>query len=418
MGERYTLPVLPLRDTVVYPGVAVPISAGRPGTVEAVQEALDGDRRLFAVAQKENVDEPTPDVLYKIGTVVRIIQTHRVRGGVQLLVQGEGRAQAVSYDAEGEGMLHAVLLEMERQPSLNADDPAFQALNHELRERAAELGTRRGVQAEALNQLIQGVDEPGAFADLVSFYLELETADKQALLEMLDDEERMREALVAVERELARLDAQEEIQARVQEELGERQREMLLREQLKQIQRELGDEDERDDLEDLRDLDAGDGQSMPTLEEVLDAFGAKIPFNLEIKYSRTGAYEGIEARSLEAVQARGLEEATLFSSFFDPVLRELRRLSPAARTALLLSPQWPRDPVDRALAVGAEAINPHSSVVDAGLVEAAHAAGLAVYVFTVDAADEMRRMLDFGVDGLFTNRPDRMRALLAGDPLP
>ena len=253
MAERYTLPVLPLRDTVVYPGVAVPISAGRPGTVEAVQEALEGDRRLFAVAQKENVDDPAPDVLYKVGTVVRIIQTHRVRGGVQLLVQGEGRAQAISYEVEGEGMLHAVLLDMERQPSLNADDPAFQALNHELRERAAELGTRRGVPAEALNQLIQGVDEPGAFADLVSFYLDLETEDKQALLEMLDDEERMREALVAVERELARLDAQEEIQARVQEELGERQREMLLREQLKQIQRELGDEDERDDVEELRE---------------------------------------------------------------------------------------------------------------------------------------------------------------------
>jgi len=253
MGERYTLPVLPLRDTVVYPGVAVPISAGRAGTVEAVQEALDGDRRLFAVTQKENVDDPIPDVLYTIGTVVRIIQTHRVRGGVQLLVQGEGRAQALSYESEGEGMLHAVLLEIECQPSLNDKDPAFQALNHELRERAAELGTRRGVPAEALNQLIQGVDEPGAFADLVSFYLELETEDKQALLEMLDDEDRMREALVAVERELARLDAQEEIQAKVQEELGERQREMLLREQLKQIQRELGDEDERDDVEELRE---------------------------------------------------------------------------------------------------------------------------------------------------------------------
>ena len=253
MGDRYTLPVLPLRDTVVYPGVAVPISAGRPGTVEAVQEALDGDRRLFAVAQRENVDDPAPDVLYTVGTVVRIIQTHRVRGGVQLLVQGEGRAQAISYESEGEGMLHAVLLEMECQPSPNPDDPAFQALNHELRERAAELGTRRGVPAEALNQLIQGVDEPGAFADLVSFYLELATEDKQALLEMLDDEQRMREALLAVERELARLDAQEEIQARVQEELGERQREMLLREQLKQIQRELGDEDEKDDIDDLRE---------------------------------------------------------------------------------------------------------------------------------------------------------------------
>ncbi|MFV2007464.1 MAG: endopeptidase La [Longimicrobiales bacterium] len=252
MGERYTLPVLPLRDTVVYPGVAVPISAGRPGTVEAVQEALEGDRRLFAVAQRENVDDATPEVLYNVGTVVRIIQTHRVRGGVQLLVQGEGRAQALSYQPEGESMLRAVLLEMVRQEATNPEDAAFLALDQELRDRAAELGTRRGVPAEALNQLIQGVDEPGAFADLVAFYLELPTEDKQHLLETLDDEERMRWALVAVERELARLDAQEEIQARVQEELGERQREMLLREQLKQIQKELGDEDERDDVEELR----------------------------------------------------------------------------------------------------------------------------------------------------------------------
>ncbi|MBW3536120.1 MAG: LON peptidase substrate-binding domain-containing protein, partial [Gemmatimonadetes bacterium] len=252
MGERYTLPVLPLRDTVVYPGVAVPISAGRPGTVEAVQEALEGDRRLFAVAQRENVDDPTPEILYKVGTVVRIIQTHRVRGGVQLLVQGEGRAQAMSYEPEGEQMLRAVLLEMERQAPVSAEDPGFQALDRELRDRAAELGTRRGVPAEALNQLIQGVDEAGPFADLVAFYLELPTEDKQKLLETLDDEERMRRALVAVERELARIDAQEEIQARVQTELGERQREMLLREQLKQIQKELGEEGERDDVEEIK----------------------------------------------------------------------------------------------------------------------------------------------------------------------
>jgi ATP-dependent Lon protease len=252
MAERFTLPVLPLRDTVVYPGVAVPISAGRPGTVEAVQEALDGDRRLFAVAQRENVDDPTPEYLYSIGTVVRIIQTHRVRGGVQLLVQGEGRAQALSYHTEGQSMLHAVLLEMERQKPQNPEDPAFQALDRELRDRAAELGTRRGVPAEALNQLIQGVEEPGPFSDLVAFYLELETPEKQRLLELLDDEERMRECLLAVERELARIDAQEDIQAKVQSELGERQREMLLREQLKAIQKELGEEEERDDVEEMR----------------------------------------------------------------------------------------------------------------------------------------------------------------------
>jgi ATP-dependent Lon protease len=253
MSDKYTLPVLPLRDTVVYPGVAVPISAGRPGTIEAVQEALDGDRRLFAVAQKENVDEAIPEVLYSIGTVVRIIQTHRVRGGVQLLVQGEGRAEAVSYQSAGDSMLEASLLDLSREGSHESSDPEFEALNQELRDRAAELGTRRGVPSEALNQLIQAADEPGAFADLVSFYLELPPEDKQELLETLNDEERMRSALVAVERELARLDAQEEIQAKVQEELGERQREMLLREQLKQIQRELGEEDEKDEVDELRE---------------------------------------------------------------------------------------------------------------------------------------------------------------------
>ena len=253
MTERSVLPVLPLRDTVVYPGVAVPISAGRLGTIEAVQKALDDDRRLFAVAQMENVDEPTPDVLYKVGTIVRIIQTHRVRGGLQLLVQGEGRGRALSYNSIDDVMLGAIVLEMERQPPADPDDTTFTAMDHELRERATELGTRRGVPAEALNQLIQGVDDPGGFADLVAFYLDLPTDAKQELLEELDDMVRMRKALVAVEKELVRLDAQEEIQAKVQEELGERQREILLREQLKQIHKELGDEDGRDDVRELRE---------------------------------------------------------------------------------------------------------------------------------------------------------------------
>ncbi len=253
MSRRFSLPVLPLRDTVVYPGVAVPISAGRPGTVEAVQEALDGDRRLFAVAQNENQDDPDPRILYAVGTVVRIIQTHRVRGGIQLLVQGEARARAIQYADYGESMLQATLVSIDRHGPADKKDPGFKALDQELRERAAELGTRRGVSAEALNQLIQGVDEPGAFADLVAFYLDLPTAEKQRLLETLGDEDRMRAALVAVERELVRIDAHEDIQAKVQEELGERQREMLLREQMKQIRKELGEEGERDEADELRD---------------------------------------------------------------------------------------------------------------------------------------------------------------------
>ena len=252
MGKRFDLPVLPLKEPVVYPGVAIPIAAGRPGTVAAVREALDGDRRLFAISQREPVDEASEEVLYSVGTVVRVLQAHRTRGGLQLLVQGDARARAVAFEGGGKEMLRAELVSLDRVEPQSPEAPGFQALDKELRDRAAELGTRRGVPAEALNQLIQGVDEPGSFADLVAFYLDLPTADKQRLLEVLDDEERMRRALVAVERELARIEAQEEIQARVQEELGERQREMLLREQMKQIRRELGDEDEKEEVEELR----------------------------------------------------------------------------------------------------------------------------------------------------------------------
>ncbi len=248
MPERTSLPVVPLRDTVVFPGVAVRVSAGRPGTIEAIQEALEGEGRALAVAQKDGEDDqPGADALFMMGTVVKIIQTHRAKSGMQLLIQGEKRARVLSYRRTGEYMLQAVAEYCDTKPPGDPFAARLVALNEELRDRSAELGTRRGVSADALNQLIQGVDDPGAFADYVAFYLNMPVRDKQALLEELEDERRIRSALVAVERELARINAQEEIQAKVQEELGERQREMILREHLKQIRKELGEEEEKDE---------------------------------------------------------------------------------------------------------------------------------------------------------------------------
>jgi len=253
MGERRTLPVLPLRETVVFPGVGVPISAGRPGTVEAVQRALDGDRLMFAVCQRENVDEATPEVLYDVGVVVRVVQAQRTRGGLQLLIQGEERARAVSYARTGVEMLEARVLPLEELPPVSLEDAAFVALDAQLRERAGELARRRGVPTEALMQLLEGVATPGAFADLVAFHLEANAKEKQALLEQLSVEDRMRRVLVLVEKDILRLEAQQEIQQKVQEELGEKQREIVLREQMKAIQRELGDEDEASEVEELKE---------------------------------------------------------------------------------------------------------------------------------------------------------------------
>jgi glycerophosphoryl diester phosphodiesterase len=165
-------------------------------------------------------------------------------------------------------------------------------------------------------------------------------------------------------------------------------------------------------LDEVRALDAGRGERVPTLDELLDRFGAAIPWNLEIKRGTRAEYEGLEATAIEAVRARGIEAQTLFSSFYDPVLARLRALAPEARIGLLVSRRYPVRIVERARELGAEAIHPEAAIVDAALVESAHAAGLAVYVFTVDAAAEMQRLLALGVDGLFTNHPDRMRALV------
>ncbi len=175
----------------------------------------------------------------------------------------------------------------------------------------------------------------------------------------------------------------------------------------------LGHEGEIGDLTlaELRRLDAGGGQRVPRLDETLDAHGREIDFNLEIKKAEHGYYEGIETASLDEVRSRGLLARTLFSSFYDPVLERLRAADPEARLALLISERYPVRIVDRARAVGAEAINPQRSITTPALVDEAHEAGLAVYVFTVDDEDDMRRLLGWGVDGLFTNRPDRMRGL-------
>ncbi len=253
MSERLTLPVLPLRETVIFPGAAVPISAGRPGTLQAVEAALAGDRRMLAVAQRENRDDVEPENLYSVGAIVQIAQVQRGIGGVQLLIHGERRALALQYVPSTENGLLAHVREMDDLPPVNPDDPAFVALYRELRNRGTELGKRRGIPAEMIEQFLNGVTDPGHFADLLAFYVDIDAEAKQRLLEVLSIEERMRSLLLIVQRQLAMLDAQEDIQQQVQEELGERQREMLLREQMKAIQRELGDEDEGRELEELRE---------------------------------------------------------------------------------------------------------------------------------------------------------------------
>jgi ATP-dependent Lon protease len=253
MAERLTLPVLPLREVVLFPGVTAPIGAGRPATLRAIETALaTPDRLVFAVSQRQNVESVTPEVLYTIGTIARIGQLQRGLSGMQLLLHGERRGIAIHY-SDKEGYLQSIVREAEEMLPLSPEDPAFVALHREARARAAELGQKSGLPDEVVQQVLAGVNEAGKFADLVAGYIDITPAQRQMLLETLSVEERLRRVLVHVQRQIGVLDAQEDIKSQVQEELGERQREMFLREQLKTIQRELGEGDERDDLQELRE---------------------------------------------------------------------------------------------------------------------------------------------------------------------
>ncbi len=252
MTEKLTLPLLPLRDIVLFPGVTAPIGAGRSATLQAIEAALKSpSRRIFAVMQRENVDLVSPAGLHQFGTIARIGQVQRGLGGVQLSLHGDVRATAAHYRDAG-GYLEAEIREVAELPPLNSEDPAFVGLYRETRQRAGELGQKSGLPEEVVKQVLEGVTDPGRFADLVAAHLDIKPADRQVLLEALGVEERLRRVLVHAQRQIGVLDAQEDIKSQVQEELGERQREMLLREQLKAIRKELGEEGEATEIEELR----------------------------------------------------------------------------------------------------------------------------------------------------------------------
>jgi glycerophosphoryl diester phosphodiesterase len=165
-------------------------------------------------------------------------------------------------------------------------------------------------------------------------------------------------------------------------------------------------------LEEVRALDAGEGQRVPLLSEVLDEFSSTLPFNLELMASSRGAYPDLEKLAVSAAVEHDILDQTLFSSFYDPVLAGLRRCSGGAHLGVLVSPRAAQGWLERAASVAAVAVNFHTRLATPDNIERAHQAGLLVNVYTVDDPAMLGRLVEEGVDGIFTNYPDRLRRLL------
>ncbi|HEY6038010.1 MAG TPA: LON peptidase substrate-binding domain-containing protein, partial [Kofleriaceae bacterium] len=149
-----TLPIVPMRSGVLFPGVSLPITAARPGTLRAIEAALrDPEHRVFVVAQRDDVDEVTADGLYTFGVVATVGSLQRSVNGVRVVIEGQERGIAMRV-APHDGYLQATVSEATELQPLDPKDPTFVALHREVRDRAGELATKRGVPEDAVEQML------------------------------------------------------------------------------------------------------------------------------------------------------------------------------------------------------------------------------------------------------------------------
>ncbi|HEX2251648.1 MAG TPA: endopeptidase La [Thermoanaerobaculia bacterium] len=237
------LPVLALKETVVFPYIIVPLSVARPTSLAAVDRALAGDRMVLLVAQRGSQDEPEPTDLQGTGTAGIIMRMLKLPDGrLRILVQGVARVR-VEHVAASDGLLQAKVARLEEPPSPRPtlESEALVRSVKESIEHAAGLGL--GLSPEVL-VLAANLDEPGRLADLVASNLALRADDAQKVLETLAPLDRLAQASALLAREIQVLTVQEEISSQARGEMDRSQREYYLRQQLKAIQDELGEGEE------------------------------------------------------------------------------------------------------------------------------------------------------------------------------
>lgn len=236
---RDVIPLIPMRNLVLFPHVLAPVSVGRPKSVAALQHALSADAPLGIVLQKDaRQDEPGLADLFEVGTLARVVHHMEAREGAhQALCQGLQRFRIVEA-VEGQPFL-AVRIELIAEPTESSAQ--LEALTLQLRERSLELiSLLPSVPAELVGAL-QSTRGPSALADITASLVEVEMSEKQALLEAASTEERLHKLLPLLSHRIEVLRLSREIGERTKEQLDDRQRKFLLREQLKTIQRELGE---------------------------------------------------------------------------------------------------------------------------------------------------------------------------------
>ena len=248
-SDTKRLPMMPIRDVVIFPYMMTPFVVGRESSVRALEEAMAGDKKIFLATQHDaSIDEPKPDEIYSVGTIVNIVQSLKLPdGNIKVLVEGVERAKVVSVSDE-EGFFHAIVrtaaFKVEAGPQLDSLISRVTGLFEQY------VKLSQNLNYETMIAAIR-VDDPGKLSDTVGANLQLTIEEKQELLEIFDPIDRLTRVAEMLDIEIEKLNVDRTIQGRVKRQMEKAQKEYYLNEKIKAIQKELG-RGEKSEIDELK----------------------------------------------------------------------------------------------------------------------------------------------------------------------
>ena len=239
------LPLMPVRDVVIFNDMLLPLFVGREKSVRAVEEAVGKDGFLFLATQKDpGIENPKADQIYAVGTVSKILRMLKLPDGrVKALVHGIIKARVVKYLSKRS--VYRVVVEIISEKQIKKVTMETQALMRNVRENSEKILSLRGELTTDVGVILESIDDPGKLADLVASNLRLKTDESQLLLELIDPVKRLKKVNELLSREVELSSMQAKIQSDVRDEIAKTQRDYFLREQVRAIHRELGESDEK-----------------------------------------------------------------------------------------------------------------------------------------------------------------------------
>lgn len=246
------LPILPLRNTVLFPGVVIPITVGRDRSIKLIQEVYRGNRTLGVLSQKDSeIEEPSPEDLNKVGTIATIIRMLRMPdGSTTAVIQGKKRFEMIEIVREDPYFTAKVKEFNEQRPAKGEEE--FEALVSSLKDLATNIIKASPHIPSEASFAIKNIDSPSFLVNFISSNMNAEVAEKQRMLEVADLRERASLLLAHLTKELQMLEMKNEIQSKVRTEVDKQQREYFLHQQIKTIQDELGGNPIEQEIEEMR----------------------------------------------------------------------------------------------------------------------------------------------------------------------